>query len=101
MSSDKSDSQDLTDQDNETYLQNYSSLFKELHKFKTSTEIELRVYQYSKEFGNQFIPFHQACKIICSASSFNVTFLNCSDVNKHHLTEIDIIDWLLQGDIFI
>ena len=43
------------------------------------------------------IPFHQACRIICSESTFNVTFLNCSDVNKHHLTEIDIIDWLLQG----
>ena len=99
MSIEKSDSQDLTDHDNEAYLQNYTKLFKKLHKFKTSTEIEIRVYQGSKEFGNQLIPFHQVCMIICSESTFNVTFLNCSDVNKHHLTEIDIIDWLLQGDI--
>ena len=51
MSIEKSDSQDLTDQDNEAYLQNYTKLFKKLHKFKTSTEIEIRVYQGSKEFG--------------------------------------------------
>jgi hypothetical protein len=38
MSIEKSESQDLTDQDNEAYLQNYTKLFKKLHKFKTSTD---------------------------------------------------------------
>ncbi len=78
---------------------NYTCLFKKLHKFRTKTEIKIRVYQGAKEFGNQIIPFRLACNIISSTASFEVVHLTTSDVNKHQLSEMDIIDWLLEGDI--
>ena len=53
----------------------------------------------AKELGNQLLPFRQACEIIYSKSSFRTVFLTCADVNTFKLTELDIINWLLEGDI--
>lgn len=99
MSSEKPNTQSLTEHDNEAYLQNCTSIFKKSHKFMTNTEIEIRVYQGAKEFGHQLIPFTQALKTIYSTSVFNIVYLTCSDINKHQMTEMEIIDWLFQGDI--
>ena len=54
------DSVDIPQQDYETYLQSCASQFKKLHKFKTNSTVEIRVYQGGKEFGNQLLPFRQA-----------------------------------------
>jgi len=93
------DSVDIPQQDYETYLQSCASQFKKLHKFKTNSTVEIRVYQGGKGFGNQLLPFRQACEIIYSKSSFRTVFLTCADVNTFKLTELDIINWLLEGDI--
>ena len=99
MINEKSNSNNITGHDDEAYLRNYTCLFKKLHKFRTNTEIKIRVYQGAKEFGNQIIPFRQACNIISSTASFEVINLTTSDVNKYQLSEMDIIDWLAEGDI--
>lgn len=99
MTSAKSDSVDVPQDAYETYLQNYARQFKKLHKFKTNSIIEIRVYQGGKGLGNQLVPFNQACDIIYSHSSFRTVYLTCGDVNTFKFTEQDIIDWLLQGDI--
>ena len=79
MINEKSNSNNITGHDDEAYLRNYTCLFKKLHKFRTNTEIKIHVYQGAKEFGNQIIPFHQACKIIS-------IFLILSN-------PIEVIDW--------
>ncbi len=38
----------------------------------------------------------QACEILYT---FRTVFLTCADVNTFKLTELDIINWLLEGDI--
>ena len=85
--------------DNEAEEQNLVSMFNRIHKFQTNTEIEIRVYQGAKEFGHQWIPFHQALEVIQSTSTIRVVTLDCSEVNKYKLTEMDIVNWLLKGDI--
>ncbi len=99
MINEKSNSNNITGHDDEAYLRNYTCLFKKLHKFKTNTEIKIHVYQGAKEFGNQIIPFRLACNIISSTASFEVVYLTTCDVNKYKLSEMDIINWLL--DLFI
>ena len=74
-------------------------MFKRIHKFEANTEIEIRVYQGAVSYGHQWIPFHQACNIISSTSNIRIVSLNCSEVNKNQLSEMDIINWLLGGDI--
>jgi len=81
------DSVDIPQQDYETYLQSCASQFKKLHKFKTNSTVEIRVYQGGKGFGNQLLPFRQACEIIYSKSSFRTVFLTCADVNTFKLTK--------------
>ena len=99
MASEKSDSEDIPQHDCDTYLQNCVSQFKKLHKFKTNSTIKIHVYQGGSGFGNQLLPFHQACEIIYSKSTIRTVFLTCGDVNAFKFTEKDIIDWLLEGDI--
>ena len=94
-----SERQDPNKDDNEAEQQNLVSIFNRIHKFQMNTEIEIRVYQGAKEFGHQWIPFHQALEDIQSTSTFRIVPLNCSEVNKYKLTEMDIVNWLLQGDI--
>jgi len=99
MKNETSNRQDHKEDDDEVVQQNLIRTFKIITKFQTSTEIEIRVYQGSKEFGNQLIPFHQACDIIQTTSTIRICTLDCSEVNDFKLTEDDIINWLLEGDI--
>jgi len=99
MKNETSNRQDHKEDDDEVVQQNLIRTFKRITKFQTSTEIEIRVYQGSKEFGNQLIPFHQACDIIQTTSTIRICTLDCSEVNDFKLTEDDIINWLLEGDI--
>ena len=99
MTSANLDSEDIPQHDFNTYLQNCASQFKKLHKFKANSTIEIRIYQGGKGFGNQLLPFRQACDIIYSMSTFRYVFLTCADVNTFKFTELDIINWLLEGDI--
>jgi hypothetical protein len=109
MINEKSNSNNITGHDDEAYLRNYTCLFKKLHKFRTNTEIKIRVYQGAKEFGNQIIPFHQACKIISSTASFKIVHLTTSDVenenfsiqvnNKFSLTSLFAIFLLLSNPV--
>ena len=57
MKNETSNRQDHKEDDDEVVQQNLIRTFKIITKFQTSTEIEIRVYQGSKEFGNQLIPF--------------------------------------------
>jgi hypothetical protein len=63
MKNETSNRQDHKEDVDEVVQQNLIRTFKTITKFQTSTEIEIRVYQGSKEFGNQLTPFHQACDI--------------------------------------
>ena len=74
MTSANLDSEDIPQHDFYTYLQNCASQFKKLHKFKTNSTIEIRIYQGGKGFGNQMLPFHQACDIIYSMSGLLLIF---------------------------
>ena len=99
MISETSDRQDPKEDKNENEKENLITMFKRIHKFETNTEIEIRVYQGAVSYGHQWIPFHQACNIISSTSNIRIVSLNCSEVNKNQLSEMDIINWLLGGDI--
>ena len=44
MTSANLDSEDIPQHDFNTYLQNCASQFKKLHKFKTNSTIEIRIY---------------------------------------------------------
>jgi len=91
MTSANLDSEDIPQHDSNTYLQNCASQFKKLHKFKTNSIIEFRIYQGGKGFGNQLLPFHQTCDIIYSMSTFRYVFFTCADVKLFKFTELDII----------
>ena len=69
MKNETSDRQGPKEDVGEVVQQNLIRTFKRITKFQTSTEIDIRVYQGSKGFGNQLIPFHQACYIIQQAQS--------------------------------
>ena len=99
MKTKTSERQDPDEDDNEAEQQNLVSIFNRIHKFQMNTEIEIRVSQGAKEFVHQWIPFHQALDVIQSTSTFWIVTLNCSEVNKYKLTEMDIVNWLLEGDI--
>jgi hypothetical protein len=99
MKNETSNRQDHKEDVDEVVQQNLIRTFKTITKFQTSTEIEIRVYQGSKEFGNQLIPCHQACDIIQTTSTIRICTLDCSEVNDFKLTEDDIINWLLEGDV--
>ena len=64
MKNETSDRQGPKEDVDEVVQQNLIRTFKRITKFQTRTEIDIRVYQGSKGFGNQLIPFHQACDII-------------------------------------
>ena len=95
----KSETSDRQEDRNENEQENLITMFKRIQKFETNTEIEIRVYQGAISYGHQWIPFHQACNIISSTSNIRIVSLNCSEVNKNQLSEMDIINWLLGGDI--
>ena len=95
MKNETSDRQGPKEDVDEVVQQNLIRTFKRISKFQTCTEIEIRVYQGSKGFGNQLIPFHQACDIIQTISTIRIYTLDCSEVNDFKLTEDDIINWLL------
>jgi len=99
MKNEISNRQDHKEDVDEVVQQNLIRTFKRITKFQTSTEIEIRVCQGSKEFVNQMIPFHQACDIIQTTSTIRICTLDCSEVNDFKLTEDDIIIRLLEGDI--
>jgi len=99
MKTEEEDNQDIINHSDDNYLQKIAKLFKKVHKFQTNTKIEICVYQGAKEFTNQSIPFRQACESIHSTSEIRIVTLTCSDVNTFKLSEEEIIDWLLQGDI--
>ena len=92
MISETSDRQDPKEDKNENEKENLITMFKRIHKFETNTEIEIRVYQGAVSYGHQWI---QACNIISSTSNIRIVSLNCSEVNKNQLSEMDIINWLL------
>ena len=77
MKNETSNRQDHKEDDDEVVQQNLIRTFKIITKFQTSTEIEIRVNQGSKEFGNQLIPFHQACDIIQTTSTIRICTLDC------------------------
>jgi hypothetical protein len=63
MKTKTSERQDPDEDDNEAEQQNLVSISNRIHKFQMITEIEIRVYQGAKEFGHQWIPFHQALDV--------------------------------------
>jgi hypothetical protein len=65
--------------------------FNRLTKFQTCTEIEIRIYQGAKEFGHQYIPFHQDCDIVHSSSIIRTVSLSYSEVKDYKMDEDDII----------
>jgi hypothetical protein len=99
MKSETSDRQDPKEVVDEVEQQNLIRTFNRLTKFQTCTEIEIRIYQGAKEFGHQYIPFHQACDVVHSSSIIRTVSLSCSEVKDYKMDEDDIINWLLEGDI--
>jgi hypothetical protein len=92
MKSETSDRKDPKKDVEEVEQQNLIRTFKRLTKFQTCTEIEICIYQGAKEF-------HQACDIVHSSSIIRTVSLSCSEVKDYKLTEDNIINWLLEGDI--
>ena len=99
MKCETSDRKDPREDNDEEEQQNLISMFKRIHKFQTNTEIEIRVYQGAVSYGNQWIPFHQALSTIRSTSTIRIVSLDCREVNDNKLSEMDMINWLHQGDI--
>jgi len=58
----------------------YTEQFQKVHKFKTNTNIEIRVYQGGKEFST---PFMQALELIHSTSAIKIVYITSSDVIRH------------------
>ena len=87
--------------DDSRYLKKCIYQFHRAHKFYGNASVEIRVFQGAKEMGNQWIPFHQTSEILDLNAGVKIIYLSSYEVNKNHMTEEDIINWLSLGDIHI